>query len=151
MKKKIIIFSIIGVILIIGGILLRQYLDIEADRKYKAEFKYNLPKYLEIEDNYKYRNIGGISDLKVTFYNNTPFTVYEAIITVDYIKTSGDIYKSQDILIDFIGANRIKEFDAPDSDRGTKVKCFVKEITIGELNLMNTTIGREEWKKYNKY
>lgn len=77
---------------------------------------------------YSYREIGGIFNLGVTVSNSTEYILDEVVVAVDYIKASGDNYKTENVTLYNISANSTKRVGAPDSDRGTSVKVRIVSI-----------------------
>jgi hypothetical protein len=84
---------------------------------------------------FTYREIGGIYDLYITVNNNTAYTIDEVSTTISYIKTNGDIYKTE--LVNFYNIPPFKDMTerAPDSDRGTSVEFLeIIEMKSADLN-----------------
>src|SRR5689334_79025 len=70
---------------------------------------------------YKYSYLGGIDAFNIPIENNTDFLVDEVIVSIDYIKAAGGVYKTEKVTISNIPPHSIKSARAPESPRGTSI------------------------------
>jgi hypothetical protein len=77
---------------------------------------------------YMTSGIGGISDLDLTVSNRTEYPLDNVEVEVDYIKTSGGIYKTEKVVYDIIPAGTQKTLRAPNSSRGTSVNIRIQKV-----------------------
>jgi hypothetical protein len=76
---------------------------------------------------YKFSSLGGIESFDVPVQNNTDYLIDEVIVAVDYIKTSGETYKTENLTINNIPPHSVKTGRAPDSPRGTSIRANIIE------------------------
>lgn len=84
---------------------------------------------------YTYREIGGIYDLKITVMNNTEYELNEVVVNVDIIKANGGILKTEQLTFNNISPRSSKIVSCPDSDRGKSVNYHFEKIYSKELEL----------------
>lgn len=84
---------------------------------------------------YTYYEIGGIENLSVTLHNFAEYRLDKVVVTVEYIKTNGGIFKTEDLVFTGIKAKSENTLKAPNSSRGTKVNCYVSYIYADRLNM----------------
>lgn len=84
---------------------------------------------------YTVGTFGGITNLDVTFANNTDYQIDECLIQVDYIKENGNIFKTEYLTLKKIPSHQDKTISAPDSNRGLEVNIKINQLYSNELNL----------------
>jgi hypothetical protein len=86
-------------------------------------YRNNFDQYIRVTTN-KYTSdaFGGISNLDVIVTNDTDYTLNEVNVNVDYIKDSGEVFKSEIVTLYNIPAHQNKSASAPESNRGTSVE-----------------------------
>lgn len=87
-----------------------------------------------VRSGYTYREIGGIHDLFITVTNNTDYVLDHVETQISYIKTNGDIYKTETIPFFNIQPHSWMRNAAPDSKRGTRVG-YLEIINIKSTGL----------------
>ena len=93
-------------------------------------------KYIGVDKfHYQFSELGGVQPFDVPVQNNTDFIVDEIIVSVNYIKTSGEVYKTEKVTISNIPPHSIKSARAPESQRGTRVEVKIDEIISRSLHL----------------
>lgn len=81
------------------------------------------------------RLFGGISDLRITVTNNSDYLVDMVNVKVSYIKASGGLYKDEMLHFNQIAPHSTQTLNAPNSNRGTKVKISQESLTCTALNI----------------
>jgi hypothetical protein len=87
-----------------------------------------------IRSAFTYREIGGISDLSITFTNNTGYLIDDAVVGINYIKANGDVHKTEYVNFKNIRGYTSQTVTAPDSDRGTSISYRIMTVISRELN-----------------
>jgi hypothetical protein len=113
-------------------------LQVEALENRKASIRNNWNENFIIKGSYTYNEFGGISGLFVDVLNNTEFPVEKVEVLLTYIKSNGDQYKVETIIVNNIPAHGKTSERAPNSDRGTKVKHEILSINSKALNFCYT-------------
>lgn len=83
---------------------------------------------------YTYREIGGIYDLKITVSNNTEYELNEVVVNVDIIKANGEVLKTEQLTFNNISPRSSKTVSCRDSDRGKSVNYHIQKIYSKDLN-----------------
>lgn len=135
--KKIFISLGIILILLIGMIIIGNLVRANQEKENKRYAKNHINELVELShSDYQYREIGGISGLNVTIKNNSEYFIDRVRVRVAYIKSNGDIHKTE--ILDFDGLFRDGDeitLHAPDSDRGTSISCEIEYINSVDLDL----------------
>lgn len=83
---------------------------------------------------YSFSTLGGIDAFTVSVYNNTEYMLDEVVVNVNYIKTSGDTYKTESVTINNVPANSYKTGTAPSSTRGTSVEIDIASVVSKKMH-----------------
>lgn len=98
-------------------------------------YRNNFDQYIRVTTNeYTYDALGGISNLDVIVTNDTDYTLNEVNVNVDYIKDSGEVFKSEIITLYNIPAHQNKSASAPESNRGTSVEVRMDGIKSKKMH-----------------
>ena len=101
--------------------------------KVRANWRdYILLSYAEPEIDYTF---GGINDFPVYLYNSSIYQVEEVEVTVYYIKSNGEIFKTEKLNFYNLRGGEQLTLYAPSSNRGTKIVCTITYIRSRELEL----------------
>lgn len=87
---------------------------------------------------YTYREIGGIYDLKITVTNDTEYEINEVVVNVDIIKGNGVILKTEQLTFYNILPRSSKTLSSPDNNRGKSINYHFEKIYSKELNFCYT-------------
>jgi len=111
--------------------------QIEETKKKIRNTWYN---YITVErSDYTYREAGGIYDLYIKVTNNTDYTLNSVETSISYIKTKGDIYKTETVSFTNIAPHTWVRLKAPDSNRGTSVDYLsISSVQSNDLNFCYT-------------
>lgn len=106
------------------------------DDTYEIEARNSIASNIGVQTNkYTVDALGGITNLDVTFANNTEYQIDECLIQVDYIKENGNIFKTEYLTLKNIPSHQDKTISAPDSNRGLEVNIKINQVYSNELNL----------------
>lgn len=112
----------------------RQSLNRELTLK-NMNYRNNWRDYIKAKSNkYLYREMGGISSLEVNITNSTDYMLDEVVVLVNYIKTNGDNFKTETVILYNIPANSSKSVSAPESNRGTSVSMDIQSIISKKMH-----------------
>lgn len=78
--------------------------------------------------------LGGIKDLDVIVKNQTEFVVDNVVVSVEYQRGNGDVFKTEQYTISDIGAKGTKAVRAADSRKGQKVVIKLVSVTSQSMN-----------------
>lgn len=111
------------------------------DDTYEIEARNSIASNIEVNTNkYTVDAFGGITNLDVTFVNNTDYQIDECLIQVDYIKENGSIFKTEYLTLKNIPSHQDKTISAPDSNRGLEVNVKVNSVNSKELDLCYSSL-----------
>jgi hypothetical protein len=129
----------------------RQRLALEnAQEIINREYRNNWGKYIIHKTNkFKVGFFGGISELEITVTNNTENLVDEVVIKIDYIKESGDLWETKDVVVNNIQPGTSKTVKAPESSRGIQIKTRITSITAKSLSFCYDTTTEKQKRKSN--
>lgn len=68
------------------------------------------------------RGLGGMKGLVVEVSNDSKLVVDEVFVAVYYIQSNGDVYKTEQLILESLDPGEKKQKVAPDSERGRSVK-----------------------------
>lgn len=118
----------------------QESLKVEEERLAEERRTYirnNFTDFITTDVQYYYNPIlGGIENLFVQLSNSSEYRLDKVIVAVEYIKDSGGIYKTEYIEFSKIKAKGTKNLRAPDSSRGTKVRCYISYASSERLNFL---------------
>lgn len=107
----------------------------DAQESKKSAIRDNISSWVKVSrSDYRYSELGGISDLSITVTNTTEFLLDEVIVKVSYIKTNGEIWKDEYLTFSMVEPNSSKKQRAPESERGTGIEyelVSVKSTSLG--------------------
>ena len=85
---------------------------------------------------FKYSQLGGIYNLEIVLTNKTDKWLETVMVAVDYIKSSGGIYKTEYVIFKDVNPESRMSLPAPDSERGTDVKYRIVSINAPSFNFL---------------
>jgi len=83
---------------------------------------------------YEVGTFGGISGGYVQFSNNSGYRLQSVLVAVQYIKASGDVYKTEYVTIDQLAAHQSVTRAVPDCGRGVRLDCAVYQLAAPGLD-----------------
>jgi len=128
----------------------RQKIALEhAQEIINREYRNNWSKYITYQSSdFKVGFFGGISDLEITVTNNTESILDEVDIKIDYIKESGDLWETKEVVVSNIQPGTSKTVKAPETSRGIKIKTAITSITAKSLSFCYD-ISQEKQRRTN--
>ncbi len=139
------LFYLVAVILIIflcGKFGFEYYEDSIYKNNVKEEIRQNeyvrnnIRDFVIVERNeYTYREIGGISNLKISVSNNSDFLMDKVSVKVEYLKPNGIILETKNLTFKNIPSQKMLTLDVPDTERGTSIKYEIVSIESSALAL----------------
>lgn len=101
----------------------------------KKYFRQNWENYIHISLNdYKTGLLGGVRDIKVIATNDTEFPIDNIVVELQYFRSNGKLFKTENLSLNDIKAKSSKSIAAPDSRRGMSLKLKPNRITSQEMN-----------------
>lgn len=112
----------------------RQRINAEITAK-NTNYRNNWGRYIwATNGNYRSNPLGGIYDLEVVVTNETEYAIDEIVVSVQYIKDNGAVYKTEPVSIYSVPAHGKASMPAPDSGRGTSVNIEISSITSKKMH-----------------
>lgn len=91
--------------------------------------------YLYIGDiNYKYSKLGGVDAFDIPIRNSTDYLLDEVVVSVEYIKAAGGVFKTEKVTVTNIQPHSTKLGRAPESNRGTSIDVKIESAISRPLN-----------------
>ena len=157
-KKKLVLFSFLGLLILFAMFIainiarkqarkeaydeavtneLSEQLSRKAETaQQKQALKSKITDYLAVSlNNYDVAPFGGISNLKVTVQNNSPYTMQSVKVQVNYIKDNGSIYQTESATFSDLRTGQKQTLNMPSTSRGTSVKYMLSGIDCAELGI----------------
>lgn len=107
----------------------------EAITAKNMNYRNNWRQYINIgRSTYQFSTLGGIESFPVNVVNNSEYMLDEVVVNINYIKTSGETYKTESITINNIPANSYKNGTAPSSNRGTSISTEIASIVCKKMH-----------------
>lgn len=101
----------------------------------KKYFRQNWKNYIHVTLNdYKTGLLGGVKDIKVIATNDTEFPLDNVVVQVQYFRSNGKLFKTEQITLNNIKAKSTQSTTAPDSRRGMSLKIRLDRITSQQMN-----------------
>jgi len=101
----------------------------------RTYFRRNWKQFIVISNSdYRTGFLGGIKDLKVIVRNQTEYPLDNVVVSVEYLKGNGDVFKTEQYTINNIGAKGTQSVQAADSRKGQKVQIKLVSITSQSMN-----------------
>lgn len=98
-------------------------------------FRRNWKQYISVNNgDYKTGFLGGIKNLRVQVRNQTEYTLDNAVVSVQYLRNNGDVFKTEQYTVHNIPAKGVQSVTASDSRKGSKVNIRLVSITSQPMN-----------------
>lgn len=95
----------------------------------------NIRSYLVPTVNYNQIAFGGFKNVFVTLHNKTSYNIDYAAVSLEYIKSNGDIHKKDIIFFNDIPAGQKIIQKGKSSNRGTSIKATLLELKSYDLKV----------------
>jgi hypothetical protein len=114
------------------------------------EYRNNWKQYISHRENdFEVGFFGGISDLEITVNNKTESILDEVVVKIDYIKESGDLWETKEVVVNNIQPGTNKSAKAPETSRGIKIKTEIVKITARSLSFCFDNALAKQKKRIN--
>lgn len=98
-------------------------------------FRKNWKQYISVNGgDYKTGLLGGIKQLEITVRNQTEFPLDNAVVSVQYLKNNGDVFKTEQYTVNNIPAKGVQKVQASNSRKGNKVNIRLLSVTSQPMN-----------------
>lgn len=98
-------------------------------------FRRNWKQYISVNTgDYKTGFLGGIKNLKVQVRNQTEYPLDNAVVSVQYLRNNGDVFKTEQYTVHNIPAKGVQSVQASDSRKGGKVNIRLMSVTSQPMN-----------------
>lgn len=101
----------------------------------RSYFRHNWEQFISINtSDYKTGFLGGIKDLKIIVRNQTEYPLDNVVVSVEYLRGNGDVFKTEQYTVNDIPAKGTKSVSAAASRKGQKVEIKLVSITSQPMN-----------------
>jgi hypothetical protein len=101
----------------------------------RSYFRHNWQQFIAVNtSDYKTGLLGGIKDLKLIVRNQTEYPLDNVVVSVDYLKGNGDVFKTEQYTINNVPAKGSQSVNAAASRKGQKVVLKLISITSQPMN-----------------
>lgn len=107
----------------------------QKEEEQKAAYRKNWRTHVYARANYESGPFGIVINPTVTVTNSMPYYVNEVTVTLNYILSTGGVWKTEYVKFTGLGANRSSTKNAPPTDRGTSIQTRVSHISSSSLEL----------------
>ncbi|GEP94337.1 hypothetical protein [Chitinophaga cymbidii] len=98
-------------------------------------FRKNWKQYISVNTgDYRTGFLGGIKDLQVQVRNQTEYPLDNAIVSVQYLRGNGDVFKTEQYTVHNIPAKGVQSVTASNSRKGSKVNIRLLSVTSQPMN-----------------
>lgn len=101
----------------------------------RAYFRHNWKQFIAISTNdYRTGFLGGVKDLKLIVRNQTEYPLDNVVISVDYMRANGDVFKTEQYTVNNVPAKGSQSVSAASSRKGQKVEIKLVSVTSQPMN-----------------
>jgi type II secretory pathway pseudopilin PulG len=101
----------------------------------RTYFRKNWHQFITINTNdYKTGFLGGVKDLKLIVRNQTEYPLDNVVVSVQYLKGNGDVFKTEQYTVNNVPAKGTQSVSAAASRKGQKVEIKLVSITSQPMN-----------------
>jgi hypothetical protein len=101
----------------------------------RTYFRKNWKQFITVStSDYRTGFLGGIKDLKVIVRNQTEYPLDNVVVSVQYLKGNGDVFKTEQYTVNNVPAKGVQSVSAADSRKGQKVEITMVSITSQPMN-----------------
>jgi len=102
----------------------------------RTYYRRNWKQFIAVNtSDYRTGFLGGIKDLQVIVRNQTEYPLDNVVVSVQYMKGNGDVFKTEQYTINDVPAKGTKSVSASSSRKGQKVALKLVSITSQPMNL----------------
>lgn len=101
----------------------------------RAYYRRNWKQFISVTtSDYKTGFLGGIKDLKIIVKNLTEYSLDNAVVNVQYLRSNGDVFKTEEYTVNNIPPKSSQTVNAAGSRRGMKVQLKLRALTSQAMN-----------------
>lgn len=102
----------------------------------RTYYRRNWKQFIAVNtSDYRTGFLGGIKDLQIIVRNQTEYPLDNVVVSVQYMKGNGDLFKTEQYTINDVPAKGTKSVDASSSRKGQKVALKLVSITSQPMNM----------------
>jgi hypothetical protein len=102
----------------------------------RTYYRRNWKQFISVNtSDYRTGFLGGIKDLQIIVRNQTEYALDNVVVSVQYMKANGDVFKTEQYTINDVPAKGTRSVDASSSRKGQKVSLKLESITSQPMNL----------------
>ncbi|GAA0524516.1 hypothetical protein [Chitinophaga japonensis] len=101
----------------------------------RAYYRRNWQQFIAVSTNdYRTGFLGGIKNLELTVRNQTEYPLDNVVVTVQYLRSNGEVFKTERYTISEVPAKGTRSIEAAASRKGMKVQLKLISITSQAMN-----------------
>lgn len=101
----------------------------------RTYYRRNWKQFISVNtSDYRTGFLGGIKDLKIIVRNQAEYPLDNVVVSVQYMKGNGDVFKTEQYTINDVPAKGTKSVEASASRKGQKVSLHLQSITSQAMN-----------------
>jgi len=101
----------------------------------RTYYRRNWKQFISVNtSDYKTGFFGGIKNLQVIVKNQTEYPLDNVVVSVQYLRSNGDVFKTEQYTVNDIPAKGTRAADAAGSRKGMKVQLKLISITSQAMN-----------------
>lgn len=101
----------------------------------RTYYRRNWQQFIAVNtSDYRTGFLGGIKDLQVIVRNQTEYQLDNVVVNVQYLRSNGDVFKSEQYTINNVPPKETRAVDAAGSRKGMKVVLKLVSITSQAMN-----------------
>ncbi len=101
----------------------------------RTYYRRNWQQFISVStSDYRTGFLGGIKNLQVIVRNQTEYPIDNVVVTVQYLRSNGDVFKSEDYTVNDVPGKGTRSVEASGSRKGMKVELKLVSITSQAMN-----------------
>jgi hypothetical protein len=101
----------------------------------RAYYRRNWQQFIAVSTNdYRTGFLGGIKNLELIVRNQTEYPLDNVVVTVQYLRSNGEVFKTEPYTINEVPAKGSRSVEAAGSRKGMKVQLKLMSITSQAMN-----------------
>lgn len=116
----------------------RKDMQVQAQAQFvdrREYYRRNWKQYISVNTgDYKTGFLGGIKNLQITVRNQTEYPVDNAVVAVQYLRSNGNVFKTDQYTVHNIPEKGAQTIQASNSRKGTKVNIVLVSVTSQPMN-----------------
>ncbi|KAA2240643.1 hypothetical protein F0L74_31330 [Chitinophaga agrisoli] len=101
----------------------------------RTYYRRNWQQFISVStSDYRTGLLGGIKNLQVIVRNQTEYPIDNVVVTVQYLRSKGDVFKSEQYTVNDVPGKGTRSIEASGSRKGMKVELKLVSITSQAMN-----------------